>query len=48
MRISEITACEAEDPQMAAIKRQQKDLKVKKARIRANKAQAALRKAQQT
>jgi hypothetical protein len=45
MRIHEIT-----DPfkaQSDAITKQQKDLKVKKARIRANKAQAALRKAQQ-
>lgn len=47
MRISEIAHYEAEDAQMAAIKRQQRDLKVKKARIRASKAQAALRKAQQ-
>jgi hypothetical protein len=30
-----------------AVKKQQKDLKIKKARITANKAQAALRKAQQ-
>ena len=46
MRISEI----ANDPfkaQTANITQQQKELKVKKARIRANKAQAALRKAQQ-
>lgn len=46
MRISEIT----NDPfkaQTANITQQQKELKVKKARIRANKAQAALRKAQQ-
>lgn len=46
MRISEITT----DPfkaQTASITQQQKELKVKKARIRANKAQAALRKAQQ-
>ena len=45
MRIHEIT-----DPfksQSDAIPKQQKDLHVKKARIRANKAQAALRKAQQ-
>ena len=44
MRIHEIT-----DPlkaQSDALNRQQKDLKVKKARIRANKAHAALRKAQ--
>lgn len=46
MRISEITT----DPfkaQTANIAQQQKELKVKKARIRASKAQAALRKAQQ-
>ena len=46
MRISELT----NDPfkaQTANITQQQKELKVKKARIRANKAQAALRKAQQ-
>ena len=46
MRIHEIT-----DPlkaQSDAVMKQQKDLKVKKARIRANKAQAALQKAQQT
>lgn len=46
MRISEIT----NDPfkaQTTNITQQQKELKVKKARIRANKAQAALRKAQQ-
>lgn len=45
MRIHEIT-----DPfkaQSDAVAKQQKDLKVKKARIRANKAQAALRRAQQ-
>ena len=45
MRIHEIT-----DPfkaQSDAITKQQRDLKVKKARIRAIKAQAALRKAQQ-
>ena len=46
MRIHEIT-----DPfqiQSDAVTKQQKDLKVKKARIKANKAQAALRKVQQT
>ena len=45
MRIHEIV-----DPfkaQSDAVTKQQKDLKVKKARIRANKAQAALRTAQQ-
>jgi hypothetical protein len=35
-------------PQEQAVKRQQKDLKIKRARIRANKAQDALRKAQQS
>lgn len=47
MRIHEIT----QDPfksQAEAVKRQEKDLKIKKARIRANKAQAALRKTQQS
>ena len=47
MRISEITT----DPfkaQTTNITQQQKELKVKKARIRASKAQAALRKAQST
>ena len=49
MRLSEIElASETQDPQMAAIKRQQKDLKVRKARLKANKAQQALQKAQQT
>ncbi len=49
MRLSEIEAVdETEDPQMASIKRQQKELKVRKARISANKAQASLQKAQQT
>ena len=47
MRMSEI----ATDPfkaQTANITQQQTELKVKKARIRASKAQAALRKAQST
>ena len=49
MRIAEIEqAREAQDLQLAAIKRQQKDLKVRKARLKANKAQQALQKAQQT
>jgi hypothetical protein len=49
MRLREIeNVDEAGDPQMAALNAQQKDLKVRKARLRANKAQAALRKAQQT
>ena len=49
MRLREIEKVdEVEDPQMAAIKRQQKDLNVRKARLKANKAQQALQKAQQT
>ena len=48
MRLSEIEKVgEVADPQMASIKRQQKDLRVRKARLRANKAQQALQKAQQ-
>ncbi|MEI7601687.1 MAG: hypothetical protein WCJ41_20525 [Aestuariivirga sp.] len=45
MRIHEIT--DSFKLQSDAITKQQKDLKIKKARIRATKAQAALRKAQQ-
>lgn len=51
MRISDlIKTDEASDPyraQMDAAKRMSKDAKVRKARIKFNKAQAALRKAQQ-
>ena len=52
MRISEIMPLpEAADPfkpQLDAAKKMAKDAKVKKAKIKADKAQAALRKAQQT
>ncbi len=52
MRMSELlTTTETADPfkpQMDAAKRMAKDAKMKKAKIRADKAQAALRRAQQS
>ena len=47
MRIHEITQ-DPFKPQADALNRQQKDLKVKKARLKAQKAQAAVTKAQQS
>ena len=48
MRIAEIEAvAEAPDPQLDAIKQQEKQLRVRKARVKANKALQAVQKAQQ-